>query len=78
MTIVATRSGKVEGFERNGVHVFRGIPYATPPLGALRWQAPQPEAVVGRDPRRHRVLGPIGADGIRADEAHGRQAGGLQ
>ncbi|MDQ1434298.1 MAG: para-nitrobenzyl esterase [Actinomycetota bacterium] len=43
MTIVATRSGKVEGFERDGVHVFRGIPYAAPPVGLLRWNAPQRE-----------------------------------
>jgi para-nitrobenzyl esterase len=43
MTIVATRSGKVEGFERNGVHVFRGIPYATPPVGLRRWLHPEPE-----------------------------------
>jgi para-nitrobenzyl esterase len=43
MTIVATRSGKVEGFEQDGVHVFRGIPYAEPPVGTLRWRAPQAE-----------------------------------
>ena len=43
MTIVATRSGKVEGLERDGVHVFRGIPYAAPPVGPLRWAAPQRE-----------------------------------
>jgi para-nitrobenzyl esterase len=43
MTIVATRSGKVEGFERDGVHVFRGIPYAAPPVGDRRWQPPQRE-----------------------------------
>ncbi|MDQ1727114.1 MAG: para-nitrobenzyl esterase [Frankiaceae bacterium] len=43
MTIVATRGGKVEGFERDGVHVFRGIPYAAPPIGPLRWNAPQRE-----------------------------------
>ena len=43
MTIVATRSGKVEGLERDGVHVFRGVPYAAPPVGALRWHAPRRE-----------------------------------
>ena len=43
MAIVATRSGKVEGLERDGIEVFRGIPYAAPPVGPLRWRAPQPE-----------------------------------
>src|SRR5258708_5850718 len=43
MAIVETRSGKVEGIERNGVQVFRGIPYAAPPVGSLRWQAPRRE-----------------------------------
>jgi para-nitrobenzyl esterase len=43
MTIVATRSGKVEGFERDGVQAFRGIPYAAPPIGTRRWQPPQRE-----------------------------------
>ena len=43
MAIVATRSGKIEGLERDGVHVFRGIPYATPPVGNLRWQVPRRE-----------------------------------
>lgn len=37
-----TRYGIAEGVERNGIATFRGIPYATPPVGALRWKRPVP------------------------------------
>ncbi|MGY4712157.1 carboxylesterase/lipase family protein [Mycolicibacterium sp. CBM1] len=37
-----TISGVVEGFTRNGVNRWRSIPYARPPVGALRFRAPQP------------------------------------
>src|SRR5690606_24926980 len=38
-----TESGDVIGGEsRYGAHAWRGIPYAKPPVGALRWRAPQP------------------------------------
>jgi para-nitrobenzyl esterase len=38
-----TSSGPVVGFEGPyGSHVWRGIPYAQPPVGAARWRAPQP------------------------------------
>src|SRR5262245_27372962 len=41
---VDTRSGTIEGLEHDGVLVFRGIPFATPPVGALRGRPPQREA----------------------------------
>src|SRR5215470_12700217 len=40
MAIAATRSGKVEGLEVDGILQFRGVQYATPPVGSLRWQPP--------------------------------------
>jgi carboxylesterase type B len=40
--IVATDRGLVEGKVAEGTDQFLGIPYAAPPTGALRWEAPQP------------------------------------
>ncbi len=40
---VRLRAGQLEGTEQNdGVRVFRGIPFAAPPVGDLRWREPQP------------------------------------
>ena len=39
---VKTSSGALRGQALPGIAVFRGIPYAAPPLGPLRWRAPQP------------------------------------
>jgi para-nitrobenzyl esterase len=39
---VTTAAGTVEGFIRDGVHRWRSIPYARPPVGALRFRAPEP------------------------------------
>ncbi|WP_041823699.1 carboxylesterase/lipase family protein [Streptantibioticus cattleyicolor] len=41
--VVATKYGPVRGVrEENGVAAFRGVPYAAPPVGALRFAAPRP------------------------------------
>ena len=40
--IAETTSGQVRGVADNGVETFHAIPYAAPPLGPLRFAAPQP------------------------------------
>src|SRR4051812_13666017 len=42
MTVVDTTSGKLEGLAEGGLHVFRGIPFAAPPVGDLRLRPPRP------------------------------------
>ncbi|HEY0296587.1 MAG TPA: carboxylesterase/lipase family protein [Bordetella sp.] len=41
---VGTTAGALRGRIENGIAVFRGIPYAAPPVGALRFEAPRPPA----------------------------------
>jgi para-nitrobenzyl esterase len=39
---VRISSGTLSGSREKDVLVFRGVPYAAPPIGTLRWRAPQP------------------------------------
>lgn len=43
--VLNIEGGQVQGVfadDYPDVHVYRGIPYAAPPIGELRWKAPQP------------------------------------
>lgn len=40
--LARTAYGDLEGRLEAGIAVFRGVPYAEPPVGALRWRSPRP------------------------------------
>jgi para-nitrobenzyl esterase len=39
---VRTQAGLVQGTAADGVTLYKGIPFAAPPVGDLRWRAPKP------------------------------------
>jgi len=41
-TMIQTHSGVLVGERIGDIDVFKGVPYAKPPVGALRWMPPQP------------------------------------
>ncbi|UCE85129.1 MAG: carboxylesterase/lipase family protein [Deltaproteobacteria bacterium] len=57
--VVGTRNGRLEGTTERGVASFRGIPFARPPVGPLRFQPPEP---------------PQAWDGVRSARAFGASA----
>src|SRR5215471_6732302 len=42
ITTATVAGGKLMGVEHDGIVSFKGVPFAAPPVGALRWKAPQP------------------------------------
>ena len=41
-SVVGTEAGKLQGVTQGPVESFKGVPFAAPPVGDLRWRAPQP------------------------------------
>ena len=39
---VTVDGGQIEGTTEPGLTVYKGVPFAAPPVGALRWREPQP------------------------------------
>lgn len=64
-TTVETKYGKIQGTQKDEVLVWKGIPFARPPLGSLRFRAPQlPEAWTGvREATQFGAISPQASDG---------------
>ena len=41
-TVVEVTGGTIEGVAEDDIIAFKGIPFAAPPIGDLRWKSPQP------------------------------------
>ena len=39
---IQTLNGALQGADSAGIRYFKGVPYAQPPVGDLRWKEPQP------------------------------------
>jgi para-nitrobenzyl esterase len=40
--VVKIANGTLQGLDESGIRTFKGIPFAAPPVGNLRWREPQP------------------------------------
>jgi para-nitrobenzyl esterase len=42
LSVIQTANGLVSGYKSGDISIYKGIPFAEPPVGDLRWKAPQP------------------------------------
>ena len=40
--VIKTQNGQISGYKSGEISIFKGIPFAAPPVGDLRWKEPQP------------------------------------
>ena len=74
--VVDTVSGPVRGIDDGTVKAWKGIRYAAPPVGDLRWRAPEPPAPLDRAGRRHQGRPGVPAADRSADPDRPRRAAG--
>lgn len=75
--MATTQYGVLEGVCESGVNVFKGVPFAAPPVGENRWRAPQPlqswqgvrsAKKFGDDPMQGNPFGDMGFDAEKKSE----------
>src|ERR1700722_5612631 len=81
--LVELDTGRIEGVVEDDVIAFKGVPFAAPPVGELRWRPPKPHPAArgrgggdrapGLQPRRQR--GRAAADERRLPDAQRLDAG---
>ncbi|WP_322904663.1 carboxylesterase/lipase family protein [Paenibacillus campi] len=57
-TLIRTQYGEVQGVRQDGAVIWRGIPFAEPPVGDLRFQPPRPPQP-WQEPRDATQFGPV-------------------
>ncbi|MFY0566957.1 carboxylesterase/lipase family protein [Archangium lansingense] len=77
--IIETDKGQVEGTTEEGIHVFKGIPYAAPPVDDLRWRPPEEVTewrpdVLTADTFGPACLQPVYEDSLDGSEPVGEQS----
>lgn len=65
--IIKTKSGKIQGYQDDSLKIFKGIPYAAPPIGNLRFKPPV-ETKPWRDVLNTTTFGPYSPQGFTALE----------